>query len=34
MEYLKTINLLNNKPNQPIKLRIKKWIEINDESRG
>ena len=30
----KTINLLDNTPNQPSKSRIKNWIDINDESRG
>ena len=33
MEYQK-INLLENTPNQPIKFRTKKCVEINDESRG
>ena len=32
MEYQK-INLLDNTPNQPIKLRTKNLVEINDESR-
>ena len=32
MEYQKIINLLENKPNQPSKFRIKNWVEINDES--
>ena len=34
MEYQKIINLLENRPNQPTKFRTKKWVEINDESRG
>ena len=34
MEYLKIINLLDNTPNQPSKFKTKKWVEINDESRG
>ena len=34
MEYQKTINLLENTPNQPTKFRTKKWVEINDESCG
>ena len=34
MEYQKTINLLDNKTNQPPKFRTKKWVEINDQSRG
>ena len=34
MEYQKIINLLENTPNQPTKFRTKKWVEINDESRG
>ena len=28
MEYQKITNLLDNKPNQPSKLRTKKWVEI------
>ena len=34
MEYQKIINLLDIKPNQSSKFRTKKWIEINDHSRG
>ena len=34
MEYQKTMNLLDNSSNQPSKFRTKKWIEINDQSRG
>ena len=34
MEYQKIINFLHNAPNQPTKFRIKKWIEINNESQG
>ena len=34
MEYQKTINLLENTPNQPSKFRTKSWVEVNDESRG
>ena len=34
MEYQKTMNLLDNTPNQPTKFRSKNWVEINDESRG
>ena len=34
MEYQKVMNLLDNTPNQPPKFRTKKWVEINDESRG
>ena len=34
MEYQKIINLLDNISNQPSKLKSKKWVEINDESRG
>ena len=33
MEYQKMINLLDNTPNQPTKLRTKNWVEINDDSR-
>ena len=32
MEYQKIINLLDNTPNQPFKLKKIKWVEINDES--
>ena len=31
MAYQKIINLLDNTPNQPTKLRTKNWVEINDE---
>ena len=34
MEYKKIINLLDNAPNQSSKFRTKKWVEINDDSRG
>ena len=34
MEYQKTINLLDNTPNQPSKFRTKNLVDINDESRG
>ena len=34
MEYQKIANLLDNRSNQPSKLRTKNWVEINDESRG
>ena len=34
MEYKKIINLLDNTPNQPTKLKIKTWVQINDDSRG
>ena len=34
MEYQKTINLLDNASNQPSNFRTKKWVEINDKSRG
>ena len=34
MEYQKIINLLNNAASQPTKFRTKKWVEINDNSRG
>ena len=34
MEYLIIINLLDNTPNQPAKLRTKRWVEINDDTRG
>ena len=33
MEYQKMINLLDNTPNRPTKLRTKNWIEINDDAR-
>ena len=32
--YQKTANLLYNTSNQPHTFRTKKWVEINDESRG
>ena len=32
MEYQKIINLLDNKPYQPSKFRIKNWVKINDDS--
>ena len=34
MEYEKITNLFDNTPNQQSKLRTKKWVEINDDSRG
>ena len=34
MEYQKIINLLVNTQNQLGKFRIKKWVEVNDESSG
>ena len=34
MEYQKIINLLGNTTNQPSKFRTRKWVEINDETRG
>ena len=34
MEYQKIINLLDNALNQPSEFKTKKWIEINDVSRG
>ena len=34
MEYQKIANLLDNRSNQPSKLRTKNLVEINDESRG
>ena len=34
MKYQKTINLLDNTPNQATKFRAKHWVEINDESPG
>ena len=34
MEYQKITKLLDNASNQPSKFRTKKWVEINDESRG
>ena len=33
MEYQKMINLLDNTPNRPTKLRTKNLIEINDDAR-
>ena len=34
MEYQKFINLLENVPNLPTRIRTKNWVEINDEERG
>ena len=34
MEYQKVINLLDNTRNQLSRIRIKNWIEINDQSKG
>ena len=34
MECQKITNLLDNASNQPSKFKTKKWVEINDESRG
>ena len=34
MEYQKIANLIDNTSNQPSKFRPRKWVEINDESRG
>ena len=35
MEYQKILNVLDYTPNQPWqKIKTKKWVEINDESRG
>ena len=34
MEYQKVIKMLEATPNQPIKLKAKNWVGINDDSRG
>ena len=34
MEYQKIISLLENAQNDQFKFIIRKWIEVNDESRG
>ena len=34
MEYQKIINLINDTTNQPSKFKTRKWVEINDESKG
>ena len=34
MEYQKLTNLLDDSSNETSKFRTKKWVEINDESRG
>ena len=34
MEYQKIVNLVDNTSNEPSKFRTKKWVKINDESRG
>ena len=34
MEYKKKIDLLDDTTNQPSKIRTRKWIKMNDESKG
>ena len=34
MEYQTLINLSDDTPNQPTRLRKKNWVEITDESQG
>ena len=34
VEYQIIINLLDNTTNQPSKFKTRKWVEINDETRG
>ena len=34
MEYQKTINLLDDSPNQQSKFKTINWVEVNHESRG
>ena len=34
MKYQKMINFLDNTPNQPTKFRTKRYVQINDNSRG
>ena len=34
MEYQKIMHVLDNTRNQPSKFRTRRWVEINDESRG
>ena len=34
MEYHKIINLLDNTTKEPSKFRTRKWVEINEDSRG
>ena len=34
MKYQKIANLIDDASNQPSKFRTKKWVAINDESRG
>ena len=34
MEYQKIMHVLDNTTNQPSKFRTRRWVEINDESRG
>ena len=34
MEYQKNIDLLDDTTNQPSKIRTRKWIKMNDESKG
>ena len=34
IDEMRSINLLDNTPNQPTKFRTKNWVEINDDTRG
>ena len=34
MNYQKIINFLGDNNNQPSKFRTKKWVEVNDNTRG
>ena len=34
IDVTRSINLLDNKPNQPTKVRTKNWVEINYDVRG
>ena len=34
MEYQKTVNLLDDTTNQPLKFRTRNWVETNDKSQG
>ena len=34
MEYQIKIHFLDNTPNEPSEFRTKKWVQINDDSRG
>ena len=34
MEYIKTLNFLDNKVSQPSHFQTKTWVQTNDDARG